>query len=285
MKRKQPTNRSVITTILLISVLSFALFGCDQATKDPGNNDADRSSATEATSTSEEVDEPGITETTQASETQATTVTELPELVMTDWSVEYFPEDEYSDLEQYTFILTIKSSEPIPEGARVMIDLTFTNSDGETLTGEAKYYGDFRFDGLQNFSLACTCHNYINEKEILDMLAEVEEVAADFSLIMSSSSGSEDTPYACVELSADDLSFEQDAFGIRDVLLTFENRGYPEYGACVIYPEDGEAPAIIYVLEDFDDSSYLSGYTDSIVDLTKTDRIIYCVDTDITLTR
>ncbi|MBN1891562.1 MAG: hypothetical protein JW780_02190 [Clostridiales bacterium] len=285
MKRKQPTYKSIITTILLISVLSFALFGCDQAAKDPGKNDPGSSSATEATSTSEEVDEPEITETTQTSETVATTVEDLPELVMTDWHVEYFPEDEYSDLVQYTFILTIESSEPIPEGARVMIDLTFENSDGEVLTGEAKYYGDFRFDGLQNFSLSVSCHNYKNEIEVLDMLTEVEEVSADFSLIMSSSSGSEDTPYASVELSAGDLSFEKDAFGIRDALLKFENKGYPEYGACVIYSEGGQEPAIIHVLEDFDDSSYLAGYTDTIVDLTKTDRIIYCVDTDITLTR
>ena len=283
MKKKRSAISALLFAVIWIIIPSFVLFGCGQATEDPDKTNAESTSPTEATSENADTDESSESEATTLSETEGTVFDEDPELIMTDWHVEYFSEDEFSDLEAYTFIISIQSSRPIPEGLGLSMNLTLKNSDGDVLSGQAHYYGDIKFDGLQNFSLSFACHNYINDKALLDKLSGIEEIEAEFNLGKSSTSATADTPYAYVELSTGDLSFEIDGFGIRDPLLKFENMGYPAFGECVIFVKGSEEPVIIHVGEDFDDPAYLSGYTQTAVDLTKVERVFYCVNYDVAL--
>lgn len=278
MQRKRKTIIAIIIAIALITVLLFALSRCNKSTKNP-----EVSSTTEATSENTKAVENGDSEATTSSETEATVAEETPELTLTDWHMEYYPEDEYSDLEAYTYIIMIQSSKPIPEGMGISIDLTLTNSEGEIFTGKAHYYGDVKFDGLQNFSLSFSCHNYLNDMELLDKLSSIETIEAEFSVGSLSTATTEDAPYAFVELMAEDLSFEIDSFGMMDPLLKFENTGYADFGECVLFVEGSEEPVIIHVGEDFDSPTYLSGFAKTTVDLSQVESVFYCVNYDVTL--
>lgn len=283
MKSKRTMRKTCIAMVTIIVISLVWMSGCAKPSEKPSDTKPDNTAASEATDESSEVADPTTVSAETTASSAATTTAQAPELIMTDWSVNYFPEDQYGSLEAYTFIIGIESAKPIPEGYGLSVDFTLTTSDGDVLTGEAGYYGNIRFAGLQKFSLAFTCHSFKNEPEILEMLSGIEEMEANFRPTRSGSSGSEDTPFAYVELSADDMSFESDAFGIRSSLLKFENKGYLDFGECVFYVRGRDNPMVIHVGKDLDDFDYLSGYTDTTVDLSKVETVFYCVNDDVAL--